>query len=214
MPTTWKGSAKSVASKKLLSLSAAVLLCSPLFAADTADGYFHHAAESYVLGNMDEAKAQVQTALRLFPADEKIRKLAELFQEQEKSSQSNKDEEQKKEKEKEEKEKQQQSEQNKKDEQQKQDQQQKQQQDQQEQQQKQDQAKQGDKQQDQQAAQDQRGKEPDQAGQAAQYGKMMQMTPQQAMQLLEAQKTEEKAMVFIPQNVRTNKNNNRITKDW
>jgi len=88
----------------------------------------------------------------------------------------------------------------------------------QEQQQKQDQAKadeQKQKDEQQQAAQDQRGKEPeDKAAQAAQYGKVMQMTPQQAAQLLEAQKAEEKAMIFVPQNVLTNRNRNRLLKDW
>jgi Ca-activated chloride channel homolog len=66
----------------------------------------------------------------------------------------------------------------------------------------------------QQPAQDQRGEQPDKAAQAAQYGKVMQMTPQQAMQLLEAQKSDEKAMIFLPQNVRTNKPQNRTFKDW
>lgn len=63
------------------------------------------------------------------------------------------------------------------------------------------------------AAQDQRGADPGE--QAAQYGKVMQMTPQQAAQLLEAQKSEEKAMIFVPQSVRTNKNANpKQFKDW
>jgi Ca-activated chloride channel homolog len=66
----------------------------------------------------------------------------------------------------------------------------------------------------QQQAQDQRGEQPDKASQAAQYGRVMQMTPQQAMQLLEAQKSDEKAMIFVPQNVRTNKPQNRVFKDW
>ncbi len=67
---------------------------------------------------------------------------------------------------------------------------------------------------DQQSAQDQRGQEPDEKAQAAQYSKVMQMTPQQAMQLLEAQKANEKAMVFTPQTLRTNRNPNRVFKDW
>jgi Ca-activated chloride channel family protein len=66
----------------------------------------------------------------------------------------------------------------------------------------------------QQAPQDQRGEQPDKASQAAQYNRVMQMTPQQAAQLLEAQKAEEKAMIFVPQNVKTNKNPNRVFKDW
>jgi Ca-activated chloride channel homolog len=38
-----------------------------------------------------------------------------------------------------------------------------------------------------------------------------QMTPQQARQLLEAQKNEERAMIFVPP---TSKNKNRVFKDW
>jgi Ca-activated chloride channel family protein len=63
-------------------------------------------------------------------------------------------------------------------------------------------------------AQDQRGQEPDEKSQAAQYSKVMQMTPQQAVQLLEAQKAGEKAMIFVPQSARTNRNPNRVLKDW
>jgi Ca-activated chloride channel homolog len=67
----------------------------------------------------------------------------------------------------------------------------------------------------QQQAQDQRGEQPDKASQAAQYNRVMQMTPQQAAQLLEAQKAEEKAMVFLPQQAaRTNRQPNRVVKDW
>jgi len=104
---------------------------------------------------------------------------------------------------------QQKSEQQKKDEQSKQDQQKK------DQQEKQQQEKQDQSPQDQQSAQDQRGEQPDKASQAAQYNRVMQMTPQQAAQLLEAQKAEEKAMVFLPQQTtRTNKPTNRVFKDW
>lgn len=65
----------------------------------------------------------------------------------------------------------------------------------------------------QQKAQDQRGEKPD-PQQAMNAGKVIQMTPQQAAQLLEAQKAEEKTMIFQPLNLRTNRNNNRVFKDW
>ena len=42
----------------------------------------------------------------------------------------------------------------------------------------------------------------------------MQMTPQQAQQLLDAQKSEERAMIFQPLNQRTNKPRDRVFKDW
>jgi len=107
------------------------------------------------------------------------------------------------------KEEQQKAEQEKKDEQSKQDQKQQQQGDQQK------QEKKDEASQDQKAPQDQRGEQPDKDAQAAQYNRVMQMTPQQAMQLLEAQKADEKAMVFQPQQTtRTNKNPNRVVKDW
>lgn len=68
------------------------------------------------------------------------------------------------------------------------------------------------KQQDQKAGkQNEKGDKQDQ-GEAAQSMKPMQMTPRQAQQLLDAQKGEEKAMIFIPQ-LRTNRQD-RVFKDW
>ncbi len=64
------------------------------------------------------------------------------------------------------------------------------------------------------SAQDQRGKESEKSAEAANYGRVMQMTPQQAQQLLDAQKSEERAMIFQPQNLRTNKPRDRVFKDW
>ena len=66
---------------------------------------------------------------------------------------------------------------------------------------------------DQQSAQDQRGQEPDKAAQPN-YARVMQMTPQQAQQLLDTQKGEERAMIFQPQNLRTNRPKDRVFKDW
>ena len=40
------------------------------------------------------------------------------------------------------------------------------------------------------------------------------MTPQQAMQLLDTQKSDERAMIFQPENLRTNRPKDRIFKDW
>jgi hypothetical protein len=43
----------------------------------------------------------------------------------------------------------------------------------------------------------------------------MQMTPQQAQQLLDAHRSEERAMIFQPQNLRTNRPpRDRVFKDW
>ncbi|HWN93762.1 MAG TPA: VWA domain-containing protein [Methylomirabilota bacterium] len=70
------------------------------------------------------------------------------------------------------------------------------------------------KQQDQQSAQDQRGNEPDKSEQQATQARVMQMTPQEAQQLLDVQKSEERAMIFQPQITRTNKPKDRVFKDW
>ena len=39
------------------------------------------------------------------------------------------------------------------------------------------------------------------------------MTAQQAMQLLDSQRTEERALIFLPTNA-THKANNRVLKNW
>jgi Ca-activated chloride channel homolog len=70
------------------------------------------------------------------------------------------------------------------------------------------------KKEDQQQAQDQRGKEPGKEAQQQNYARVMQMTPQQAQQLLDAQKNEERAMMFQPLVTRTNKPKDRVFKDW
>lgn len=132
-------------------------------------------------------------------------------QQQQQQDQQKKDEQQKQDK----------SEQEKKDQQQKQDQQQQQDQQkkdeqsqQQQQQQQQQQNQQDQSEQQKQQAQDQRGQEPGKEGQQQNYARVMQMTPQQAQQLLDAQKNEERAMIFQPQNTRTNRPRDRVFKDW
>ncbi len=70
------------------------------------------------------------------------------------------------------------------------------------------------KQQDQQQAKDERGEKSDKSSEQQNYARVMQMTPQQAQQLLDAQKSEERAMIFQPQNLRTNKPKDRVFKDW
>ena len=70
------------------------------------------------------------------------------------------------------------------------------------------------KQQDQQQAQDQRGEKSDKSSEQQNYARVMQMTPQQAQQLLDAQKSEERAMIFQPMIQRTNRPKDRIFKDW
>jgi Ca-activated chloride channel family protein len=182
----------------------------------------------------EQAIHQYESALKLDPndADAKFntelvkKKLEDLKQQQQKQQQQNKQDQQKDQKDKQDQQQKNEDEQ-KKDEQQKQDksdQEKQDQQKQQEQQKKDEQARQQQeqekqqqqqKQQDQQTAQDQRGKEPDKsAQQQAAMGRVMQMTPQEAQQLLDAQKNEERAMIFQPQNLRTNRPRDRVFKDW
>ncbi len=58
--------------------------------------------------------------------------------------------------------------------------------------------------------QGQQGEKGDNSAQAAALG---QMTPQQAMQLLDSQRAEERALIFLPTNA-TQKANNRVLKNW
>lgn len=55
---------------------------------------------------------------------------------------------------------------------------------------------------------------PDEAAQQAQYAKLGQMSPAQARQLLDAQKGEEKALIFVPNQPKKRSPNDRSFKDW
>ena len=191
------------------------------------------------MGEWEEAVGSYESALKLNPQDADAkhnldivqRKLEELKkQQQQQQSDQSKDDKNKKDEQKDQQSKQDQRQKQDQSQQQKQDQQQSQKPDQQKQQQQKDEQKQQDqsKPQDQQQAQkpddkkadenkpqpqpgqkDDKNNDPQQATQAM---RAMQMTPQQAQQLLDAQKAEERAMIFIPQ-MRTNRQN-RAFKDW
>jgi Ca-activated chloride channel homolog len=180
------------------------------------------------MAEWESAVGSFESALKLNPNDadakhnlEFVKEKLEELKKQQQQQQQNKDDSQKKDE-------QQQKQDQQKQDQQKQDQQKQDQQkgDQQQQQQQQDQSKPKEEQQpqankpenkkqDQQNAQsqpankDDQGKDPQQAGQQM---RPMQMTPQQAQQLLDAQKSEERAMIFIPQ-LRTNRSD-RVLKNW
>jgi len=173
----------------------------------------------------EQAIQQYESALRLDAndADAKFnlevvkKKLEELKQQQQ--QQQDKQDEQKKDENKDEQQKQDQQKQDeqKKDEQQKSDQEKSEQQKQEEQKKQEQDAQKKNEQsqkQDQQRAQDQRGKEPGKDAQQQNYARVLQMTPQQAQQLLDMQKSEERAMIFQPENLRTNRPRDRILKDW
>ena len=157
----------------------------------------------------EQALHQYDNALRLntndvdakFNMDVVKKRLEELKQQQQQQKQDNKDQNKDDEKKNEEKDKQ---DQEKKDEQKKQDQAKKDEQAKKEEQEK----------KDQQQAQDQRGQDSEKPDQQPNYARVMQMTPEQAQQLLDAQKTQERAMIFQPQNLRTNRPRDKVFKDW
>ncbi|MBI5388695.1 MAG: VWA domain-containing protein [Verrucomicrobia bacterium] len=158
-----------------------------------------------------QAVSSFDSALKLEPKDEDARfnlelvkkKLEELKQQQQQQQQNqdkkdDKDQQDKSQQNKDDqKNQQQQQQQDKKD-------------DQQSQQQKQEQEKQQQEQQ-QQQQQEKQDKKPDEEQQAATTGKPMQMTPQQAKQLLDAVKAEEKTLIFVPPP--TNRTDRRF-KNW
>lgn len=178
-----------------------------------ADDFFHSGAQFYISNNIPQAKQMVDMGLKLYPDDEKLKKLEQLLnqqqQQQQQQNQSQQD--------------QQQSQQQKSDSQknqQQQNQQQQQQQNQSQDQQKQDEQKQkqADQQKnDQQKQQDQQkgaGEKPDKDKQDAdgQPGSPTQMTPEEAKRLLDAQKDNEQVLQWKPAG--KPRDPSRPVKDW
>ena len=187
----------------ILSSLSLLLLAAPLptqAQVQPPDYFFLTGATNYLRTNIDAAKRFVSNGLSFYPADPKLTNLWALLnrnqqqqqqqEQQDKKNDEQKSQEQKSEQEKSEEQKQQQE---KKDEQAK---------------------NQEQKKEEQQQAQDNRGKEPDKSGEAAQAARVVQMTPQQAQQLLDTQKSEERPMIFQPENLRTNRPRERVFKDW
>jgi hypothetical protein len=190
-----------------IALSISLLIVPLLAGAQTAEDYFHRGAQFYIHGKKQEAKTEIFTGLKQFPADPQLNGLAVLLKkEQEDQKQQSQQQNQ-------------QTDQQKKD-QQKQDQQQ-------QQEQKRDSAQQNQEkkqEQQQQANQSQEQKER-QAEQAAAKAKedaeekerqaayaAGQMTTEQAQQLLDAQKSEEKMLPVKPEN--KPEDHTRPFKDW
>jgi|ERR1051326_1149216 Ca-activated chloride channel family protein len=209
-------------SKILIILSLLAPAC--LFGAEPAEDYFHDGAKWYIFGDTKKARTAVDTGLTNYPGDPKLLKLdALLKQEQQQNSQQSKDEQKdqskKDEQSKEDKSKQQ--EQNKSDEQKSQ------------QEQNQDKDKQEKKPEENQAekkpesskdqnkpgenakqSKDNRQEKPD-GEEQAQAGKAVfgRMTQSEAQRLLDTQKADEKAMIFVPKFIKTNRTD-RAFKDW
>lgn len=175
---------------KLL-LIANLALAPFVLCAQTAEDHFHRGAQFYVFGEKTNAVVEVVTGLQKFPDDEKLRALAEILakeEEQEKQQQQQQD--------------------------QKNEDQQKQQQDQQQanQDQKNDQEKKDQEKKDQQQAQSSGDQKEDQKGEPAQPMQAHAMTPQEAQQLLDAQKGEEQFLQLRP--AEKQERRQRLLKDW
>jgi outer membrane biosynthesis protein TonB len=155
--------------------------------AQTAEGFFHTGAQSYLSNNVEGARQEVDKGLKLFPNDVKLQKLDQLLKQQQQQQQQ-----------------QQQNQSQQKQNQSKQDKEQKQKQDE---QQKQQQQKQQQQQKNQQ--QDQR-KQADQQKQKEQQGQPGQMTPDEAKKLLDSQKDDES---LLPAN-QNDKHREKSLKDW
>jgi|ERR1043166_2801165 outer membrane biosynthesis protein TonB len=173
-----------------------LLLARQAVCAQPADEFFHSGAQSYLSNNVARARQDVDNGLKLYPDDLKLKKLDELLKQQSQSQSKND---------------QQKQDQEKKDQQQaKQDQK--------------DQQKQGEK-----PSQEQKDKPKQEQPQKSSGEKKEQqdgqeqsepsqpmqahaMTPQEAKQLLDAQKGEEQVLLFRPQG--EPKNRERTLKDW
>lgn len=199
--------------RSLLLTSISLLMGLHLSAAERADDYFHQGATNFVFEHLPQARQVVKAGLEKFPEDRELIELDKLLnQQQQQQNQQNPDDKQD-------------QQQNSQDQQQKDDQKQNEQKQPQP-----DQQQEGKKPEDQQSKEGsadndkknteaQQGQKPeneaDKADQdQAQAAKMipMQMTPQQAEQLLDAHKAEERLLLFTPQ-LRTNRHT-RTTKDW
>ena len=176
----------------LLVLAAAVFsLSSPLVAQPLAipsgDEFFHDGAQCYLTNNLARAREQVDEGLKLFPNDTKLKKLDELLKQQQ--QQQSKDDQKKDEQEKKEEEKKQ--------EQKKQDQKDQQQQDKKDSKDKKDQQK--PEEQKKSSGEKKDKKDEKDKGEPSQPMQAHAMTPQEAKQLLDAQKGDEQVLQFKPQ---------------
>ena len=191
-----------MALKILTSIS--LILAPLLLNAQTADEYFHGGAQHYIFGEKQQAMTEVGTGLQRFPNDPKLTGLADLLKkEEQKKEQQNKQDSDKNDKQKQDQQKQQQQtkpEQNPPD------------------------------QSDQNKAPNQKQNEPDQAKQDKPQGNAPgdekegeqteantgttpgQMTIQEAQQLLDSHKGQERAMIFVP--AQKLKDAKRVFKDW
>jgi outer membrane biosynthesis protein TonB len=163
--------------------------------AQNAEDFFHGGAQSYLSNNIPSALEVVTNGLQRFPDNEQLQKLYELLKQQQQQKQEQKEQEQNEEQ----KQEQQQQDEQKNSEQPKDDQSQK------PEQKKPEEQKSGGDQSKPQPEEKEQSGEPQQATPQA-------MTPQEAKQLLDAQKDDEQVLIFQPQ--AEPKNRTRPLKDW
>lgn len=193
-----------------LSLAASLSLAATTWAQErTAEDFFHGGALHYLSNNVPAALQVVTNGLQAYPGDEKLKKLYELLNQQQQQQQQQQNQQDQKDQ-KQDQQKDQKQDQQKKDEQKQQDQQQsKNDQQQKEEQKKQDEQKKRDQQK---SGGDKSKDQKDEKGQEAQPMEAHAMTPQEAKQLLDAQKGDEQVLIFQPQ--AEPKNRTKQLKDW
>jgi len=195
-------------SRILLSLSLLFLTFSGA-RAQTADDFFHGGAQAYLSNNIPSALQTVTNGLQRFPEDEKLKKLYELLnqqqqqnqkdQKQDKQDDQKQDQKQDQQKQDEKKNQQSKSDQQKKDEQKKE-------------QEAKDKKEQEKKDPQQSKAGNNSDDKPEEKPGEQQQVAAHAMTPQEAQQLLDAQKGDEQILQFVPQG--EPKNRSKQLKDW
>lgn len=185
-----------------IALSLSILFLPWCLSADTAEDYFHRGAQYYVWGQKQKSQAEITSGLTLYPTDALLNGMAKLLQKEE---QQQNQQQQQQQNQQDQQNQQQQSQPQQSQESQKQEQQPQQEQEQQQQQ----QPEQQNQEQQAAAAQEEKASEEKEAAQAKAEGRM---TPEEARQLLDAQKGDEQYL-NLQQNQKP-RDRNRPVKDW
>ncbi len=171
-----------------------LLLAGQAVCAQPADEFFHSGAQSYLSNNVAKAREEVDNGLKLYPDDLKLKKLDALLKQQSQSQSKNDQQKQDQEKKDQQQAKQDQKDQPK------------------QQGEKQSQEQKDKQQQEQQAKSSGQKKDGQEKSEPSQPMQAHAMTPQEAKQLLDAQKGDEQVLQFRPQG--EPKNRERTLKDW
>lgn len=158
----------------------------------TADEFFHGGAQRFLTNNIPGALEVVTNGLQRFPADEKLQKLYELLNQQQQQNQQNQNQEQQKNQQQDEQSEDQPKDQDKKTET--------------------DQPKPPEDHKQQQQSKSDAAEQPEEKAGQNQPAAVNQMTPEEAKQLLDAQKGEEQVLIFQPKS--EPKDRRKQLKDW